>query len=85
MINLLIGIGFLATITVFWTAFFGSVTVLPWGLDEVLQIFMTQINLVIHILPPFETIWNVFIIAMGVKFSLLIMEYVIVIIRLIRG
>jgi len=85
MIASLIGIAIIAVITIFWTAFFGLVYELPYGLDPILVLFNNQVQLVIHILPPLATVWNVFIIGLHVKVLLFVMNRVQWIIGIIRG
>lgn len=85
MINITIGFLFYIAVVAFWTAFFGTVDSLPWGLDPILHAFVSQINIIISVLPPFATIWNVFVIGMIVAFALQIAEYTILALKLIRG
>jgi len=84
MIQTVLALSLIPIFMAFWTGYFGVVTELPYGLDTVLLQIKSQVDLIITTLPPLATIWNVFIIALGVKFVLLVAYYVILIFKLIK-
>jgi len=85
MINFAMGFLFVGLVTAFWTAYYGIVTRLPWGLQEPMEFFMATINTIRNVMPWFDTIWTVFCIALIVKVALFTFYRVIWTIDIIRG
>lgn len=65
--------------------FLDPVTSLPLGVDEPMLFLTTRINDLLYYMPWLETIWNVFLIALGIKVALFIFEWILFFIRLARG
>jgi len=61
------------------------VTELPWGIDEPMVIFASTINNLIYYMPWLEVIWTLFLLALGIKVSLFILEWALFTLKLIRG
>jgi len=61
------------------------VTELPFGMDEALNYFATVIGQILHVMPWMEVVWQVFLIAMGVKVTLWLIEMMLFMYKLVRG
>lgn len=58
MINLGVGLAFIVFITVFWTAIYGTVDSLPWGMQEPFEQFMLNINILRNLMPWMDELWK---------------------------
>jgi len=86
MINFFIGFLFVGILSAFWTAFFGVVTVLPFGLEEPINFFMGIVNNLRNLMPWLNTLWTIFIYGLlFVKIPLWVLGRVVWIIGIIRG
>jgi len=65
--------------------FFPYVTELPFGIDSVLSTFMGYVKAIIYVLPFFESVWQVFILSLSIKYFLWIYPYLRWIVNLFRG
>lgn len=75
MAGVVTGASFLATIFLVLPILLPPVESLPFGLDPILTTFMNSVNQIIAVLPMMETIWHVFIIAISVKFAMLVISW----------
>jgi len=69
----------------FANLFGGVITELPFGMDVAVQTFGSHVLAVVEILPMLDIIWTLFIWAIFIKMCLIILEYSIKIIGIIRG
>ena len=83
--NLGIGFIFLTMISALWTIFFGTVDTLPFGMEEVLQIFSNSVNSTIQIIPLLETPYQLLIWAIKLKVSLIVVMLLLYFVNLVRG
>jgi len=85
MINFVSGFAFLAVITLFWTATYGTVTELPWGMEEPFQIFMQQINILRNMMPWLDELWKFIVYVLVFEIAYFVYLKTWDIIKLIRG
>jgi len=62
-----------------------NVTELPWGLEDVLSVFMANINMIITTMPWMAVIWHVLVIGLTIKTALLVFDIFYKVVKLIRG
>jgi len=85
MINFIVGLGFIGVLTVFWTAIYGTVTSLPFGMQEPMEFFMGIINTIRNLMPWMDTIWTIFVYALIFETSLFFLKGLFTVIKLVRG
>jgi len=85
MISLLKTIGWISLIALVIPIFFPVVTELPFGLDEAFVIFVSTIKGLISLLPWLEIVWNIMLLALGVKVLLFTWHWIHTIINLVRS
>jgi len=61
------------------------VTELPFGMEEPLSVFISQINIIISVFPPMAVVWNVILIGISVKLTLVTLQVTWAILKFIRG
>lgn len=85
MINIIIGFVFAGAVSIFLSAYFGQVTSLPFGLDELIDFFMSTVNNLRNLMPWLNTLWEVFIIGLIVKIAIWTFDKILWFIQLVRG
>jgi len=85
MIIYAIILGIFSAITMVFSFLGDPVTQLPWGIDTPLSFFMTTINDIIYVMPWLEIVWTIFLLALGIKIAEFILQWVLYLIKLIRG
>jgi len=64
---------------------FPVITALPLGLDNALTFFMTAIMMIIDIFPFMDIIWSLFLLGLGIKFSLFVFGWIRMLVEMVRG
>jgi len=82
-LGILVGIASVLVISSVWTIIFGFVDTLPWGMEEVTQLMSNTLSVVYTSIPLLEAPFEYFLIAIGIKISLLTIAFTMWIMSLI--
>jgi len=85
MINFVIGISFVSLLTIFWTGLFGTVTQLPWGMQEPFQTFMNNINIIRNAMPWMDELWKFIVYVLLFEIAFFIFNKTWDVVKLLRG
>lgn len=85
MISIAVGFGFLALVTLYWTAVYGTVTQLPWGMQEPFQTFMDNVNILRNMMPWMDELWKFIVYILIFEVAFFVYTKVWSIVKLIRG
>jgi len=85
MTNFVIGLTFLALFSITWSAIFGIVTELPYGMEPAVQAFSNAMYSAQLILPLLSTPFELVLAAIEVKMAIIMFFVALWFVRLVRG